>query len=631
MNGIIGMTELALGTDLTKTQRGYLEMVMISADSLLALINNILDFSKIDAKKLDLEEIDFDLRIAMENAMDVLAVKAGEKKIELVCHIQPEVPTALSGDPARLRQIIINLAANALKFTEKGEVVIRVEKEEADDKSVLLHFAVSDTGIGIPANKINTIFESFTQVDGSITRKYGGTGLGLTISKKLVEMMGGAVRVESELGKGSTFHFTARFGLSKITTVISRLNEDGILGARVLIVDDNATNRLVLKEMTSSWGLISTEAVDGKEAILRVKEANGSGQPYRLVLMDLQMPEMDGFEAAKRIKGSPSGEDTEIILLTSIGRKGDAAQCKNVGISGYLVKPIKQSELLDTILISMSQGAEQEGAPLVTRHTIQESRMRLRILLAEDNLVNQKLATELLRGRGHYVVLAENGRKAVDAVEHEDFDLVLMDVQMPEMDGFEATGVIRQREKDRGGVHIPIVAMTAHAMKGDRERCLDAGMDDYVTKPIKAKELFEVIEKITPTSNEKERPVITVSNEGETTPKDIFDLSRAMEVVDGDKKLFKEISKMFLEGLADNLAIIKDAIAKSDAYALERAAHALKGSIGNFGAKRSFDAAYRLEKMGKEGKMDETKEAFKELEKELALLETELNRALEEM
>jgi two-component system, sensor histidine kinase and response regulator len=626
MNGIIGMTELALGTELTKTQRGYLEMVKISADSLLALINDILDFSKIEAKKVELEEIDFDLRNTMENAMDILSIRANEKNLELVCHLHAEVPTALSGDPARLRQIIVNLAGNAIKFTGKGEVVIRVEKEQTEAGSIQLHFSVSDTGIGIAPDKIKTVFESFSQADGSITRKYGGTGLGLTISKKLVEMMGGTIWVESEPGKGSVFHFTVRFKGSRAEPrQAPRIKKTVLTGTRVLIVDDNATNRMVLKEMISLWGLVSSEAADGKEALTRIKEANESGKPYRLVLLDLQMPEMDGFETARKIKELNLGKEITLMLLTSLGRKGDAARCEEVGISGYLIKPIKQSELLDMILISFGTAGEKE-AHVVTRYTIQEARRRLNILLAEDNMVNQKLAMTLLQGRGHNVVLANNGREAVKLQENEEFDLILMDVQMPEMDGFEATKIIREREKEKGLTPIPIVAMTAHAMKGDREQCIEAGMNEYVSKPINARELFEVIEAITEKSRDKTHHVLNEADKTGPATEDIFDMSRAMKIVDGNKTLFKEISDMFFKDLPDNLAKINGCIAGGDAYNLERTAHSLKGSVGNLGAKRSYEAAYRLEKMGNEKKLDDAREAFDELEKELAALETEMRK-----
>ena len=494
MNGVIGMTELALETDLTEEQREYVEMAKSSADSLLTLLNDILDFSKIEAGELTLEETDFDLRNTVESAAQMLAIKAKEASVELACHIKPDVPTALAGDPVRLRQIVVNLIGNAIKFTKQGEVVICVETEKEEDASALLHFMVSDSGIGIPPDKIDTIFESFKQVDGTTTRKYGGTGLGLAISKQIVEIMDGRIWVESELGKGSTFHFTARFGLSRQKTrKAGRLPEFDLSGVPVLIVDDNATNRSVFQRMTSSWGFVPTEAADGKEALAKINKAFESGNPYRLMLLDSQIPGLDGFEVAKRLKESPCGVPLNIILLASVGQKGDAALCREMGISGYLTKPVKQSEVYDAIMMVM--GHPTGEIPVITRHTIHEARNRLDILLAEDNIVNQKLAIKLLEKRGHRVVVASNGKEAIQKLEARHFDLVLMDVQMPEMDGIEATKLIRKREDHEGG-HIPIAAMTANAMKGDREKCLAAGMDGYVSKPIKVEKLFEVIDNI---------------------------------------------------------------------------------------------------------------------------------------
>ncbi|MBW2343857.1 MAG: response regulator [Deltaproteobacteria bacterium] len=508
MNGIIGMTDLALSTDLTKEQREYLDMVKMSADSLLALLNNILDLSKIEAHHMELEEIDFDLRTALENASDALAVKAHEKGLELACHIKPDVPTALVGDPVRLRQIAVNLGGNAIKFTEKGEVVIRVEIEKEEDSSVFLHFMVSDTGIGIPPDKAEKIFEEFAQADGSTTRKYGGTGLGLSISKPLVEMMGGRIWVESEVSCGSTFHFTARFGLGRPEVRgVTRVQELDLSGIRVLIVDDNATNRMIFHEMTSSWGFMPEEAEDGEEALAELYDAFEAGRPYRLLLLDAQMPGMDGFEVARKVKDAPYGAGLKTILVTSLGRKGDAALCNELGISGYLLKPAKQSDLLDAITMALGQPPD-EKISLITRHTVREARIRLNILLAEDNIVNQKLAVKMLEKRGHRVVIASNGRKAVDAFKAEHFDLILMDVQMPEMDGLTATRMIRNLKLETRNLEgqissikhpvssIPIIALTAHAMKGDREKCIAAGMDDYVSKPIKADKLFAVIEKL---------------------------------------------------------------------------------------------------------------------------------------
>jgi two-component system sensor histidine kinase/response regulator len=617
MNGIIGMTDLALATDLTKEQREYLDMVKLSADSLLGILNQILDISKIEAGRIELEELEFDLRNTLESVVEMLAVKAKEAGLELVCHIKPDVPGALVGDPGRLRQVIVNLAGNALKFTQQGEVVIRVETEKEEDSSVRLHFTVSDRGIGIPQDKINSIFDSFIQVDSSTTRKYGGTGLGLAISKQLVELMDGSIWVESELGKGSTFHFIARFGLGHGDARDTlHLGELDLSGVPVLIVDDSAANRLVFQEMTLNWGLVPSVAANGKEALFKMEEAFESGRPYKLLLLDFQMPEMDGFEVAKRVKAAPYGVDIEIVLLTSLGQRGDASHCKKLGISGYLVKPIKHSELLDAITIALGH-TRDEKTPVITSYTIQEARRRLRILLAEDNLVNQKLAVRLLEKRGHRVVVASNGREAVEKFEGDNFDLILMDVQMPEMDGFEATQTIREKETGEGG-HMPIVAMTAHAAKGDRERCLQAGMDDYVAKPIKTEELFTVIEKLADGPQcKREKKYSPFSRNGGLPPTDVFVLSKALEVVDGDIELFRDIANLFLENLPDSVARVREAIKMADGHALERAAHSLKGSVSNFGAKRAFEAAYRLEVLGREGRLPEAEDALTGLDEEL--------------
>lgn len=629
MNGIIGMTELALGTDLTAEQRKYLQMVKLSADSLLFLLNDILDFSKIEAHKLELEETEFDLRIALENASDVMAPRARQKGLELACHIKQGVPESLVGDPTRLRQVILNLVGNAIKFTEQGEVVVRVDMEMEEDASVMLHFRVSDTGIGIPGEKKKQVFQAFSQVDGSTTRKYGGTGLGLTISQELVKMMGGRIWVESEVGQGSTFHFTACFGRGRADEREPlRIGHVDLSGMRVLIVDDNATNRMVFQEMISSWGLLPFTAEGGREALSKIRAASEAGEPYRLLLLDLQMPGMDGFEVAERVKESALGKDVEIILLTSMGEKGDAARCKEVGISAYLLKPVRQSELLDAIMLAMGHAGEDKTA-VITRDRVIKARRKLEILLAEDNPVNQLVAATMLEKRGHRVTVVSDGKAAVASFESGHFDLIVMDVQMPEMDGFEATKAIREREGQEGG-HIPIVAMTAHAMKGDRERCIDAGMDGYVSKPIKAGELFGVIEEIGPGTREvaKKGTPVPSAKAGEPLDKNVFDVSEALDIVGGDREFLKEIGAMLLEGLPDATAPIREGIHNADADALEKAAHSLKGSVGNFAAKRAFDAAYRLEVMGRDGDLGKADSAFTELEEELRRLEDAMKRTL---
>jgi two-component system sensor histidine kinase/response regulator len=628
MNAIMGMTHLVLDSQLNKEQREYLETVRVASESLLTLLNDILDFSKIEAGALELEDIDFDLRTTLESAVELLAVKAEQAGLELACHIRPDVPTALVGDPVRLRQIIVNLTGNAIKFTEQGEVTVSVITQEEDDASVFLHFMISDTGIGISPGQSDAIFDSFKQADGSTKRKYGGTGLGLAISKQLTEMMGGRIWVESELGKGSVFHFTACFGFSKSEGAEAlRIRNLDLAGIPVLIVDDNATNRLVLQEMTSSWGLEPSEAKDEEEAVSKIESALESGMPYQVVLLDSRLSRIDGFEVAKRLKESPYGEDLRIILLTSMGSKGDAAQCAKFGVSAYLVKPVKQSDLLDAILMALGYPAD-EKVPLITRYTIEEARKRLRILVVEDNVVNQKVASAMLEKRGHGVVIASNGREALGFLDKENFDLILMDVQMPEMDGFEATRLIRQREKEDGG-QIPIVAMTAHAMKGDRERCLEAGMDDYVSKPIRDANLFSVIQKLVK-GLENKKQVRRLRHLEHINPADqgVFDLSEAMRAVDGDQDLFKEIASLFLASAADNMAKIRAAISERDARVVEHAAHSIKGSVANFGAKRAFDVACRLERIGKEGKLKEAESAHLELVKELQALETAMEAAI---
>jgi len=505
MNGILGMTELALETELTHEQREFLQMVKTSGDSLLTVINDILDFSKIEAGKLELDPIEFKLRDNLNDTLKALAHRAHQKGLELACHVEPGIPKALVGDPGRLRQIIVNLVGNAIKFTQAGEVVVEVGAESHEQGATRLHFAIRDTGIGIAAEKQKLVFEAFTQADGSTTRHYGGTGLGLSIASRLVEMMQGRIWVESEVGKGSTFHFTARFGEAKDTwTPLLAAEPAQLEDLSVLVVDDNATNRRILEEMLTSWRMKPALADSAQAALLALERAWESGKPFRLVLTDAHMPEADGFTLAERIKQHPYLAGATIMMLTSGGQRGDAARCRELGVAAYLTKPVGQSELLDAILRVLGAGPQQMELPsLVTRHSLREERQGLRILLAEDNTVNQRLATRLLEKRGHTVVVAGTGREAMGALERETFDLALMDVQMPDMDGFETTSAIRAKEKVTGK-HLLIVAMTAHAMVGDRERCLAAGMDGYVSKPIKAQDLFDAIKALVPGFSEVE-------------------------------------------------------------------------------------------------------------------------------
>ncbi|MGC1168724.1 MAG: response regulator, partial [Candidatus Acidiferrales bacterium] len=495
MNGILGMTELVLDTELTGEQREHLGLVRISAESLLAIINDILDFSKIEANKMEIEAIPFDLRESLGETMKSLSIRADQKGLELVYEVQPNVAEAVIGDPGRVRQVLINLVGNAMKFTEHGEVFISVSEESHERDFTMLLFMVRDTGAGIAKEQQARIFEAFSQADGSMTRKYGGTGLGLTICARLVGMMGGKVWVESEVGKGSTFHFTVRLGVQRASVRRpAALQREQLRDMKVLIVDDNFTNRKVLNGMLLRWDMNPT-AVDGGESALQALEiAKAAGRPYSLILLDGQMPGMDGFMLAERVNKEPDLVGASIMMLTSAGHLGDAARCRSLGISAYLMKPVRQGDLLEA-LANVLQNRPREKTALVTRHTLREGRKRARILLVEDNVVNQTLAVRLLEKRGFAVAVTGNGREALARLATDEFDLVLMDVQMPEMDGFETTGAIREGEKTSGR-HIPIVAMTANALKGDQERCLSAGMDAYVSKPIRTNELYATLQMI---------------------------------------------------------------------------------------------------------------------------------------
>jgi PAS domain S-box-containing protein len=493
MNGILGMTELTLDTDLTQEQRDNLGLVRLSAESLLTVLNDILDFSKIEAGKLEFESIPFDLRESLGEAMQTLSFRAHQKGLELVYDVQPDVPESLIGDPGRVRQILVNLIGNAIKFTEQGEILVSVAEQSEASGKVCLHISVADTGIGIPLDRQKKIFEAFSQADGSTTRKFGGTGLGLTISTRLVELMGGRIWVESEPGKGSTFHFTAWVAVQAKVTRPALIDSSQLRDLPVLIVDDNFTNRRVLEGMLSRWEM-KPSAVEGGQAALQAMEtAAKEGRPFSLVIVDGQMPGMDGFTLVKCIQQRRELAGVTIVMLTSIGQRGDAAHCRELGISAYLLKPARQSELFETLCRVLRKSPPTESPALITRHTLREERSRLQILLAEDNAVNQTLAVRLLEKRGYVVTVVGDGRAALTALEKQPYDLILMDVQMPEMDGFQATAAIRAKESS-GASRIPILAMTAHALKGDQERCIAAGMDGYVSKPIRTADLFAAIE-----------------------------------------------------------------------------------------------------------------------------------------
>ena len=493
MNGIVGMTELTLDSDLTQDQHDNLVTVKKSADSLLTIINDILDFSKIEAGKLDLDLIEFDLRDSLEESVRTLGVWAHEKGLELVCGFDANVPDVVIGDPTRLRQITTNLLSNAIKFTERGEVTVDVSVESIDEETAVLHFVVSDTGVGIAAEKQKSIFSAFTQADTSTTRKYGGTGLGLSISSRLVEMMGGKIWVESTPGQGSRFHFTSRLGVSKTkNSAPGAIGEPSLMGIPVLVVDDNEANRRVLRANTVRWGMKAAAVGSASEALETLRSAAANGSPFPLALCDVHMPGKDGFYLAEQLSADPKTRDTKVILLTSAGQRGDRARCRELGIAAYLTKPVRQSELRAAVTTVL--GTPNQEMP-ITRHSVRLQQAHAhRILIAEDNAVNQHVVRRMVERQGHDATVVDTGMKAIEALEAGEFDVVLMDVQMPEMDGFEATAEIRRREKTNGKRHI-IIAMTAHAMNGDRERCLAAGMDDYLSKPVGLTQLNAALQR----------------------------------------------------------------------------------------------------------------------------------------
>ncbi|HLJ10715.1 MAG TPA: response regulator [Planctomycetaceae bacterium] len=639
MNAIIGMTELVLETGLSPLQGEYLKIVQESAESLLSLINDILDFSKIEAGKLDLEEIEFSLRDSFGCTLKSLAVQAHRKGLELISDIGANVPDRVVGDPTRLRQVLINLVGNAVKFTSGGEVLVRVYSESLDGERLLLHVAVSDTGIGIPQARRERLFQAFEQVDSSMSRKYGGTGLGLAISSRIVQLLGGRIWFDSEAGQGSTFHFTAAIRLADGNEPVFAFESGGLSGARALVVEDNSTYRRTLSEMLAGWGMAVT-AVSGADMALEILAAQKAGDArFAVALIDSDMPSVDGFALAGRIQQQYRREVAQMVmLLTSGDRSADVTRCEQLGLDAYLMKPINQSELFDMLIELLSGGQADRPATAALPATVPEP-SGLTILLAEDSLYNQKLASALLERKGHQVVVANNGAEAVALVLSRPFDLVLMDVQMPEMDGLQATKAIREREVGAER-RVPIVAMTAQALKGDRERCLESGMDDYLTKPVRAVQLYETIAKVAgspphealPESLDPlaKPPHVPGARSVDAAPPleangGALCIETALKAVDGDARLLADVARIFLAESPRLLGEMDEALAEKDPALLRRAAHTIKSGLRMFGAQAAYELASRIEEHGRTGSLEAAsgsiemlKHAVLEMQKELS-------------
>ncbi|MHB8120855.1 MAG: response regulator [Desulfuromonadaceae bacterium] len=620
MNGVIGMTGLLLDTELNEEQREFAEIVRKSGENLLGVINDILDFSKIEAGKLDMELLDFDLRATLEDTAELLAMRAADSGLELVCRIDPGVPLYLKGDPGRLRQIITNLAGNAVKFTHAGEVVISVSCESEQDRFVELRFEVKDTGIGISEDRRAAIFSPFTQADGSTTRKYGGTGLGLAICKQLVELMGGDIGVESEEEKGSTFWFNIRFEKQPAAAAKTRevAAHADISGTKILVVDDNATNRMLMITLLSSWGCQYETAGDGETALALLREAAEQGEPFRVALLDQQMPGMDGSELGRLIKANQLLESTLMIMVTSLGRRGDAAALEQIGFAGYLTKPVRQSHLYDCIALVLCRADQTPEDPLppviVTRHAVAESaRQGIRILLAEDNAINQKVAQALLNKLGYKADVVANGLEAVRALELINYDLVLMDCLMPEMDGFAATVMIRSERSKVINHAVPVIAMTANAMMGDREECIEAGMNDYLAKPVKKDELAEVLGKwLRPSADKK---VTAKPDGGQPNHLLLFDAVQLLDNLGGDREFAQSILNEAVEEIPLDIKKLKELAAGTEAHNIRLQAHTMKGVAANICAAALRKICLEIETAAKDGDVERVRQSLPELER----------------
>lgn len=620
MNAIIGMTELVLNSPLNPKQTEYLKMVLLSGESLLGIINDILDFSKVESGKIELDNLPLRMRECIGDAVKSLALRAHAKGLELALDIHSDVPEWVQGDAGRLRQVVINLVNNAIKFTPQGEVVVVVTLQaQRDDKWEIL-FCISDTGIGIPPDKVDRVFEAFEQADSSTTRQFGGTGLGLTIVRRMVEIMGGRVWVESELGKGSKFFFNVFLDDCPHPPAENAApRRTAIRGTRVLIVDDNSTNRRILEEIVTGWGMIPAAASSAKEALGLLHEAAAGSRRFELLLTDINMPGEDGFSLIAKVRGDLQLAETATIVLTSGERSDDARKCDRLDVAARLLKPVKQSELFDAIVAALGGEEAEESASVLDEEAEAPTIRPLRILLAEDSLVNQKLAVGLLERHGHVVTVANNGLEAINALESGRFDVVLMDVQMPELDGLAATRQIREREQQTGR-HIPIIAMTAHALKGDRDRCLASGMDEYVSKPIRERQLLAAMRAVLGEELSESVSRIIRARPEEERSDGVIDWEGALRTCGGDHALLRDIVEAFLEEEPRRVSEIRQAIDSSDFELLGRAAHTIKGSMRYFSAQAVLDRAYALEQLGQERTLDGAEEIFLLLRQELAKL-----------
>ncbi len=629
MNGIIGMTELALGTELDNRQREYMTTVLQCSETLLTLINDILDFSKVEAGKMTIEQVEYDLITTVEQVTDILARSAEKKGLEFICHVHPEVPRRVLGDPTRLRQVLTNLINNAIKFTERGEVVISVTAESCDETEAVLLFSVQDTGIGIPQDRQEVIFDTFIQADGATTRKYGGTGLGLAIARQIVDLMGGSIWVESEVGKGSTFYVRLACPVGEsgeggwgIDPKATREARDTLEGLHVLIVDDNATNRQILEETLTQWRCETESACDGHDALKAVQRADAQGHPFSLIILDVDMPRLNGFEVERSIHGSALSVRPRIVFLSSISVHNEITDRQAIARNTYLTKPVKLSNLRETLIDVMFAKEAGDDASCEASDAIREREVidGLRVLLVEDNPVNQKVACGLLSKWNHDVTVANNGREALDELERHEFDLVFMDVQMPEMDGLEATRRIRS---DGRWESLPVIAMTAHALDSDRQRCLEAGMNDCLIKPIS----IDAIEKAGGRWCGQSKACPTVRSE---VPEDradvpetekIIDVDKVLLMLGGDRAIFIEALTAFLDNLPRTVDRLQSALRSSDAKQLRMAAHSLKGGASSVGAEPVRALASHLEEMAGAGEISTAVDVIDKLEAEIARMQ----------